>query len=215
MRTIFFAIIFMITFTVAKSQTVKDFFNNKDIKVTWLGIDYSHVKLMGSFAQFDTAGEKDYDEIKTKYFPAWNKLVLNEPQKYDVKGMISRSTISYDIEMINEINEKTNSDKLRGTEHPNYSLEDIKSFVSNYNIKNKEGLGFLFIAEVLDKIEKKGYYRFVVINMKTKEVFVNELVKGAVGGIGIRNYWARSIYESIKEVKYKYNERWQKKYLNN
>jgi len=211
--SIVFTLVFMSL--IVNAQTVEDFFTNKETKVTWLGIDYSHVKLIGSFAQFDSAGEKDYDYIKDKYFPSWNYLILNERKKFDVKGMIRRKTIEYDIDMINEINDKIDADKLRATKHPNYTLEDIESFVSDYEIKNKEGIGVLFVAEVLDKNEKRAYYNFVVINMETNKVLVRELVSGTVGGIGIRNYWARSIYESIKEIKSKYNGKWRKKYVSN
>ena len=34
------------------AQTAEDLFKSKNVKVSWLGIDFSHAKLIGDFGEF-------------------------------------------------------------------------------------------------------------------------------------------------------------------
>ena len=47
-----------------QAQSIQDFFNDKAGTVTWLGIDYSHVKLIGEFTQFKDASQYSTSEIR-------------------------------------------------------------------------------------------------------------------------------------------------------
>ena len=51
-------LLFLLLSCAGNSQTVNDLFHESDVKITWLGIDFSHVKLIGDFAEFFEAGEK-------------------------------------------------------------------------------------------------------------------------------------------------------------
>jgi hypothetical protein len=90
----------------AEAQTAQDLFRS-DIQVTWLGIDYSHVRLIGNFAEFFEAGEKSTWQIRDIYFPRWNAIIMEEPAKYDIRGMLRKSEIQYNIDMITVINANT------------------------------------------------------------------------------------------------------------
>jgi hypothetical protein len=61
-------------------------------------------------------------------------------------------------------------------------------------------------------LREYGKYHIVVISMSTKEVLIHEVMKGRPGGIGLRNYWARSFCEVMNEIRdYRFRE-WKKKY---
>ncbi len=79
-------IVLLLVFSVfiVNSQTTKDFFKSNDVKITWLGIDYSHVKIVGGFNLLGNDGVKNENQIKNMYFPAWNNLIIDESSKYDV-----------------------------------------------------------------------------------------------------------------------------------
>ena len=62
-----------------EAQEAKDLFKASDVPICWLGVDFSHVKLIGDFTEFSSAGEKNVVEIRDKYFPKWNQLILAEP----------------------------------------------------------------------------------------------------------------------------------------
>lgn len=206
-------ILFALSFIVAIShaQTAKDFFNSSS-KVTWLGLDFSNVQLIGEFAQFGEAGNNTTDEVRDKYFPAWNNLFYTEADKYNVSDMIRNTDVDIKIEVISDLNKNADSKKLRTYDAKTYSAEEIQSFVKKYDLKGEKGIGLVFIAETLNKDEQIAFYHFVVINMNTKKVLFQERLAGEPGGFGVRNYWAKSFYNVMKDVEKKYFKRWGKDY---
>lgn len=194
-------ILILIVVLIGESQSAKDLFNSNDVKISWLGVDFSHVKLIGDFSQFSGAGEQSNIQIRDKYFAAWNKLILNEPDKYDIKGMLRKDTIVYDIDMLMKINSTTPLEEMESYNTPNYSRKDIEGFVSLYNTEDKNGIGILFLAESLNKTAKEAYFHFIAIDMKTKKLLIHDRLRGIPKGFGLRNYWAGSIYSLIKKIK--------------
>ena len=194
-----------------KAQTANDLFRQNDVPVSWLGIDFSHVKLIGNFAEFFNAGEKSSQQIRDLYFPRWNMIILTEPEKYDIKGMLRKPEIYYDIDMITEINAQTSLEGIESYNTQKFTDENIRSFVSQYYLEGKEGLGVLFIAECLNKNASEAWFHFVAINMKTKKVLLHERLRGEPEGFGLRNFWANSVYKIINDIKYYYYMDWKRK----
>lgn len=182
------------------AQKVEDLFVSGNTKVSWLGIDFSHVKLIGQFAQFGSAGEKNATQIKSVYFPGWNNLIPDEREKYDVAGMLRKDKVFYDLDMITAINANAPTEELETHNAPQYSREDIEKFVSSYNTAGKEGIGVLFVAEALNKASTEAWFHFVAINMTTKEILIHDRLRGEPSGIGIRNYWAGAIHDVITQI---------------
>ena len=120
------------------SQTAKDLFGASDVEVTYLGIDYSHVKLVGEFAQIGGAGDKGLGEIKNTYFPSWNNVVLSEPEKYDLAGMLRKEHVTYDPEMIMKKNDETPIEELEAYQAPFYK-KTSKNSSTNIILKVKKG----------------------------------------------------------------------------
>lgn len=201
--------------TITWSQKAEDLFHSSDVKFSWLGIDFSHVKLIGDFSQFSGLGDKSSYQVKTIYFPAWNKLVVNEREKYDVNGMLRKDNIFYDIDMIMGINEKTPLEDLEAYNSPVYTREDIVKFINAYDTEGKSGIGVVLIAESLNKAEKEAYFHFAAINLSTKEILIHQRLRGEPGGFGIRNYWAGSIHDVMKQIEKIYYRSWRAEYARN
>lgn len=198
----------MLITAICYSQNREDLFSSNDVKISWLGIDFSHVQLIGDFSQFFSAGEKSTVQIRDEFFPKWNDLILSEPEKYDIKGMLRKGNINYDINMIMEINSKSALEDMESYNTPNYTIDSIKSIVATYDIKNKNGIGILFIAESLNKNSEEAYFHFVALNMVTKELLIHERLRGEPRGFGLRNYWAGAIYGIIKDIKKVHYKNW-------
>jgi len=205
-------IILLLCSVIGRSQTVNDLFKSNDTKISWLGVDYTHVRLIGDFSQFSGIGEESSVEIRNKYFPAWNKLILSEPKKYDLKGMLRKGNIFYDIDLVMGNNYETAIEELESYNNPNYSLEQIKGFVKEISFTNKEGIGVIFIAESLNKNNEEAYFHFVAIKMATNEILIHERLRGEPRGFGIRNYWAGSIYDVMNQIRVIHYKRWKKKF---
>jgi hypothetical protein len=202
---------FFISFSI-RAQEASDLFVSSDTKISWLGVDYSHVKLIGSFAQFFNSGDKSVNQLKDEYFLGWNNLVLNEPNKYDIKGMLRKSNLYIDVDMIMKINSDANLEDIESYNVPNYSTTFIDSIVSQYPVQGKSGIGILFIAEALNKPGEEAFYHFVAMNMETNQVLIQERLRGEPRGFGLRNYWAGSLYDVIKQIEKQKYRLWKNTY---
>jgi hypothetical protein len=190
-------------------QKIQDLFQPSDVKVSWLGIDYSHVKLIGNFSEFMDAGMKDPIQIRNIYFPRWNRIILDEREKYDVGGMLRKPDIYYDIDPIADVNSKADVDAMQSYNMQKFTDADLQNYVNQYDLTGKEGLGVLFMAECLNKGAVEAYYHFIVINMSTREILFHRRLRGEPQGFGIRNYWANSVCQVIQNIKYFYYSEWE------
>ena len=73
MKKLSFIILICVNCLLTYSQSAKEIVNSKDTEILWLGIDYSQVKLYGSFAELTSPGgyntdPKDAVEIRDRYF---------------------------------------------------------------------------------------------------------------------------------------------------
>jgi hypothetical protein len=181
----------------AGSLAARDVFTPEKYSFYWLGIDYSHVKMQV---------ELEPDEVKNQFFAAWNKLVLDEADKYDIKKMFKLRTIQNELGVITSVNSEANTGDMKSAAAPGYTLSDITHFVNSYPSFGLNGIGILFIAEYLTKKEKAGIYHIVAINLSNNEVLLSEKLRGEPGGAGFRNYWAGSIVHVIEQFEKEYKD---------
>jgi hypothetical protein len=207
-KTLFIALVTLTS--LSQAQTAEDLFRTSEVKISWLGIDFSHVNLIGKFSNF--TGDKSSWDIKHVYFPVWNKLVLDEREKYDIKGMLRKDVIYYDIDMISSVNDSAPLEDLESYNTPRYTDDDINNFIKAYNTENKNGIGVVLIAETLNKAETEAYFHFAAINLATKEVLIHQRLRGKPGGFGFRNYWAGAILDVLRQVDENYYRLWRSTY---
>lgn len=204
-----FIIIAIFTFSFSgKSQTLDDLFQSSSTKVTWLGIDFSHVKLIGDFKMFAEWGDYSPAEVKNEYFPAWNDLLYSESDKYDVAEMLRKEDLVFKTDAIYAINSKASIENMETKVDPMYSKEDIQGFIKSYDFQTKEGIGVLLIAESLNKFKEYGKYHFIAIDLATNTILLHDVIQGKPGGFGLRNYWAKTIYNVISEIKSRRYSKW-------
>jgi hypothetical protein len=175
--------------------TAQDVFNYKE-PVTWLGLDFSELKLIKSD---ETVTES---ELQNKYFPGWNDLILNEPKKFDIAKAIDRDAVDNDVAAVTAVNEKAKGGFITTDKNAFEHLDNdkVKQMVKKYNLKGKSGIGLVFIVESMDKNRKEASIWVTFINMATKEVLLSKPVTGESGGFGFRNYWAGSINKVLKAM---------------
>jgi hypothetical protein len=208
MKSKWIGIALCVAMVAAQAQTVEDLLKKTDYEIIWLGVDFSHVKLIGDFSQFAGAGEKSGRQIKRVYFPSWNKLILDEPNRYDIRGMLRQEEISIEIDMIMEVNEKTDADKLDSYNAPKFNLDSIQKFINEYELPRKTGISIVMIASSLNKSYETAIFHFVAFRNSDKNILIHEKIKSSPGGIGLRNYWAGAIYEAMVEIKDKRYKTW-------
>lgn len=207
------SLVFCLAFIQGFSQTTADFFQNSNTAIYYLGIDFSHVKLVGEFSQAYGYGEQSYREIRDDYFPAWNKVVINEREKYDIAGMLRRERVLYSPEMVMLKNKETDISTLEAYNEPNYTAEQVKQFVTEYTITPTEGIGIIFLAECLNKASTEAIFHFIAIDMQSGEILFQKKLYGTPKGFGVRNYWAGSVYNIIQKIENQEYLNWKKEFV--
>lgn len=159
----------------------------------WCGIDYSQVKCIGP------DGFNEPDEIKNKYFGAWNDLVLDEADKYDFKEAYNKTSQINDLNIIERRNDLPEVDELVIRDDYEFQEGDLEQIISDYDLEfADEGLGLAYVVESLNKTEKAANIYVVFFDIATKEILWAKKYTEDAAGFGFRNYWARPIYETIK-----------------
>ena len=171
----------------------------------WLGLDFSNTKLLGS------EGFNDPKKIIDHYFIAWNQLIFDEGDKYNVKGAFKLKQIYTEDSYFDLLNSKVKSNDIFVDRSYSVSKSDINNIVKNYNFSNiKQKICLVFIVERLDKPKEQAVVWVTLINSNTKEIILTERMIGKPGGFGFRNYWAGAVYDIIKQIKKRKYKQWKK-----
>jgi hypothetical protein len=194
---------------VAIAQSEKDVIAASEL--TWFGIDFSKAQFVGSFNQFAEAGEKGGDQIKHTFFPAWNDVVANEREKYDLKKAYNKTSINYDLDVVTKRNAAVDADKLvtLNTDEGRITKEEIAKVVSQYK-STKKGVGLVYIVDTYSKAEERGVIWVTFFDIATRKVLIAEKFTGKPGGFGLRNYWMKPVFEVMMKTSHEAYRNWEK-----
>ena len=191
MKTKLFLSVLALAFCVVPSTMAQDKAKAKSEKaITWYGVDFT-------VARFTLVTE-DPSVIVNQYLKSINQLIQMEPAKFDLKKWFNKSEVTMDLDQVNERNAKINPDGLVISDNHKITLDDVKSVIAKYSTKGKSGLGLIFVAENLHKVQQTASYYVVFFNQDTKEIIDAQRFEVKAVGIGFRNYWAGSVYNVLK-----------------
>lgn len=166
----------------------------KDIKTCYVyGVDFTHAKVY--------AAEESVEQF-AQAFEGINMLLITEPEKYDFSFMLDsyRTTLSLDP-MMKLLSSCDYSDlKTYNREFPEI---DCAQCVKSYDLPQTEGMGVVLIAKMLDKPNRLAIYNVVLFDIATREIIAQDEVAGYAEGFGLRNYWARTVYNILISTRYK------------
>jgi hypothetical protein len=208
MKTTFSVILLFCFVIVSQAQTKKDIFDPK-VPVTWLGIDFSGAKFIGDRERLAT--QSDAMKLMTDL----NNLMKAEADKYNVGRALNRKDVVMDIDVTREHNAALEINDVfseKSSDHLALTPAGVEAIVETYDFKDHTGLGVMFNVGSFNKNEEEGVLYFTVVNMETKEVLLSERYVQKPGGFSIRNYWARTIYDTIDRIDSKDYNAWKKKY---
>ena len=184
---------------VILAQTKADIFNGST-EITWLGIDFTQAKFIGSAFQFKDAGEITNGEFRDKYVPSWNQLFINEQKKYDVAKTVKRSEVKYAMDVTEKGNNSIKGNFFSDDPNDYKKLDEQKvaNIIKNYDFQGKSGIGMLFVIDGMSKSKEEASGWVTFVDMKSKKVLLTEYKTGKAGGFGFRNYWAKSFQNILK-----------------
>ncbi len=182
----------------AQSLTVDEL---KNASVTWYGLDFTHAKFVGESLDYNSVSAQ---EIKDKYFRAWNKLLIDEADKFDIHQYIGNKGNRKNIKKTMDFNKAVDA-SLLFTNNANYSIdkETLTQIAAKYANPSKKGLGALFVVEKFNKSEKSGTFAVLFFDVATGKIRAGHRLSGDAAGFSFRNYWAGSVYSVLKELKKK------------
>jgi len=200
MKALKFLLLLLSTNVIAqKTFNLKDLFTVDT--VVWYGIDYSKSKFIGEF------GEKDLNE----YFHGWNRLIIEEPYKYDVSRSLQKRKTMFDIESVEKLNQKSVPNIINVDGDTILRPSDFPMMVAAYQGKYNEGIGIVFIAEEYNRTKSFATHYVVIFDIVSKKILISRKYTTHPNGIGLRNYWAPAILESLNSLAKQY-KKWKKKY---
>lgn len=203
-----FLFVLLTSFGVVSAQTKSDVFN-KDTEITWLGLDFSHAKLLGDREKFGS--ESDLRHLMT----AWNELILNEPEKYNVAKAVGRSKVTNAIDVTGDRNGEVDVQAMFTDDQKDYlhiQPSEIEGIVSSFDFKGKTGIGLVFIVETFSKPNEEGSMFVTFVNMGSKELLFSERLTAEPKGFGMRNFWAGCVFGVLTKMQKKEFENWRKKH---
>jgi hypothetical protein len=188
------------------AQTLKEFFSDETIPLTYLSVDFSLAKIEGEAATTS--------EIVGKFEPI-NVVITTEAKKYDVAGSFRRSSVNNYLNAVNKLNESVNQStlKVNGVSDLEKGLTttDIEKQVKKYSLPAQKGIGLVFIMDGMSKTNKEAYMYVTLIDITSKKVLLTERMSGKAQGFGFRNYWAYTIYKVLNSIDHGKYKEWKNK----
>lgn len=200
-----FAIVFLLAGTQPLSaQTLKEFFNSSEVPLTYLGVDFTQAKVFNDIA----ANAMD---IRDRQFAAINQVIVNEPKKYDFQKALSKSNVTNDISFVNAKNAKIDAEKIiesSSADEVRFTKATIESIVKGYKFAGKKGIGLMFIMESMNKASAQASMYVTFIDLASGKVLLTERMTAKAAGFGFRNYWAKTVYEVLDDIKKSKYKEW-------
>jgi hypothetical protein len=201
MKSLLFFSLFMLAAYIAPAQKDAGVVRS-DKPITWLGMDFSQARFIGSAMQFKDAGEVTTDQIRDKYIPGWNELFINEQKKYDVAKYVHRESVAFALDVTTRSNNKVGSNFFSNdpADYNRLTQADIEKKVKSYDFMGNKGVGLIFFVEAMSKGKDEAAAWITFVDMGTKKVLETRRVTGKAGGFGFRNYWAKAFLNILKDT---------------
>jgi hypothetical protein len=173
-----------------------------DKPITWLGLDFTKARFIGSANQFKDAGEVTYYAVRDKYIPAWNELFINEQKKYDVAKYVHRESVAFALDVTSRANQKVAESffSMNPADFNRLTEADIRRIVKKYDFMKNKGTGLIFFVEGLSKGKDQAAAWVTFVDMGTRTVLQTRRITGKTGGIGFRNYWAKAFLNILQDT---------------
>jgi hypothetical protein len=124
-----------------------------------------------------------------------------------------KDEVPFDLSVVDKRNKLPEVDELV-INNDTYALDKntIAEIIKEYNTKEKQGLGIVFIMESLDKPKRIATMWVTFFDIASKTVLLTEKMSGKPGGAGFRNYWARTYYNVMVKIKKTEYLKWKTEY---
>ena len=174
-------------------------------EILWVGVNFSKAK-------FTRDGFDYSQEIMQHYFQEWNKLILNDQKKYDIRMSFRKPMMQYDLSAITKLNKSVKINELFA-KYINikevFTDDQMVQYVSGLTLPKTFPYALSFVVESFDTTVKTAAIWVVITKTETQEVVLCEKFLKTPAGFGTRNYWARTFYNVFYDVQTNAFLRWE------
>ncbi len=176
-------------------------------------MDFTAASFTGGFDQMGGAGVTTGTDLKTKWIPGWNALIMSQPETFDLKTSFRKDNVFFDLASVNNLNNKIFADDCIQQLKHELKSSAIADMVQKYqgSVK-KEGIGLSFIVESFNKETQMADVYVTFFDIAEKKVLLSEKVSGKALGIGMLNSWAGAIKSILKQIDASEYKNWKNKY---
>ncbi|MDB4498047.1 hypothetical protein N9251_01760 [Gammaproteobacteria bacterium] len=186
-------VLLLMSFFVASTSLLANDYNSID-NVEFYGVDFSQCHVIGA---------KETEPQLKLAFNKINDLFIREASKYNVSKYIMRPIGSIRLEEVRKRNASMQSFLSYSKTIKMMPQEEFEAYIQSFTFKDEEGQALIILCDVLDKFEGVGLYHYVFVDKSDHKILFDVRVSGHSGGFGLRNYWARSLYNSLKNFKFR------------
>lgn len=180
-----------------------DFLKTREI--LWVGINFAKAK-------FTRKGFDFNQETLQHHLQEWNKLILNDQKKYDIRMSFRKPMMKYDLSVITKLNKSLKVNDILtlfiSSQHV-YSDEQMRNYVATLELPATLPYALMFAVESFDTTVKTAAIWVVITKTDTREVVLCEKFLKKPAGIGLRNYWARTFYNVFYDIQSDAFRRWE------
>ena len=202
MKKIFYPILFLYILSVSSFGQIsptsdKDVYNAKEF--IFYGYDFTHFKLSDP--------KRIGQNIKNFVF-VWIDFCNKPVNEKDLKKWFQKDKITIDQTHTLEINMKLNNDELGTFSRFTFPKDSIQSYVNNYDIQEKEGIGFVIIYECFNKELKTISACYTFFDIATKQVLLSDyFISRDRNGYNYVRDWSNAMIIALKKYAKEYRGR--------
>lgn len=156
-----------------------------------------------NFAKCHTYGWGEDPNATIKALADINNLFIQEMNKYDLEKYLKKHVKNMDVSVsIKQTLAKDPTTIETFDSQTRIPLDTIKSVLQGLELKDTTGYGLMIFGDFLSKKDKAGTYAYVFFDISTREIVEMWGSTGEAGGFGFRNYWAKSVYNSMADTRF-------------
>lgn len=173
------------------SVTLADLDEDREIPITWLGVDFTHAAFVGRFT-FSTSTRKYSEEIAERC----NQAFIKDQKSFDLINFFRRKDWRYEMGFAEGLNAALANIDVSKEEMQTFDDTDVLNILSTYPFNADTGVGMMLIAENLNRKTGLGTYIFVVVNTTERTLLHSSRIEALVSG-SPEDYWVNSIYKAL------------------
>lgn len=180
-----------------------DFLKTREI--LWVGINFAKSK-------FTREGFDFNQETLQHHLQEWNRLILNDQKKYDIRMSFRKPIMKYDLSVVTKLNKSLKVNDILtlfiSSQHV-HSDEQMSNYAASLELPATLPYALMFVVESFDTTVKTAAIWVVITKTDTHEVVLCEKFLKKPAGIGLRNYWARTFYNVFYDIQSDAFRRWE------